>query len=98
MAVGVYFNFENTKLEQYDEVCRRLNNGQPMTKLSDWPGGGCLAHAAWQEQSGALGVFDVWESAESFQSFGEKLMPISSEVGLPQTEPHIVELHNFVAS
>ena len=98
MAVGVYFNFENTKLEQYDEVCRRLNNGQPMTKLSDWPGGGCLAHAAWQEQSGALGVFDVWESAESFQSFGEKLMPISSEVGLPQAEPHIVELHNFVAS
>ena len=98
MAIGVYFNFENTTLEQYDEICRRLNNGQPMTKLSDWPGGGCLEHAAWQEESGALGVFDVWESAESFQSFGGKLMPILGEVGLPQAEPHIVELHNFVAS
>lgn len=39
-----------------------------------------------------------WESAEAFQSFGEKLMPIIAEVGLPQTEPHIVQLHNFVAS
>jgi hypothetical protein len=98
MPIGVYFNFENTTLEQYDEVCRRLNNGQPMTKLSDWPGGGCLAHAAWQEESGAVGVFDAWESAEAFQSFGEKLMPILGEVGFPQAEPHIVELHNFVAS
>jgi hypothetical protein len=98
MAVGIYFNFESTSLEQYDEVTRRLNNGQPMTKLSDWPGGGCLEHAAWQEESGALNVFDVWESTEAFQKFGEKLMPILEEVGLPQSEPHIVQLHNFVAS
>ncbi len=55
MAIGVYFNFENTTPEQYDEVCRKLNNGQLMTKLSDWPGGGCLEHAAWHEESGALG-------------------------------------------
>jgi hypothetical protein len=98
MAVGVYFNFEGTTVDQYDEVCRSLNNGQPMTKLSDWPGGGCLAHTAWQEESGALGVFDVWESPEAFQSFGEKLMPVAGEVGLPAAEPHIVPLHNFVAS
>ncbi len=98
MAVGVYFNFENTPLERYDEVTRRLNNGQPMSKLSDWPTTGCLAHAAWQEESGSLCVFDVWESAEAFQSFGEHLMPIADEVGLPQSEPHLVQLHNFVAS
>ena len=98
MAIGVYFSFENTTLEQYDEVCRRLNDGQLMTKLSDWPVGGCLEHAAWQEESGALNVFDVWESAEAFQGFGEKLMPVAGEVGLPTAEPHIVQLHNFVAS
>lgn len=98
MAIGVYFHFENTSVAQYDDVTRRLNDGQPMTKLSDWPGGGCLEHAAWQEESGALDVFDVWESPEAFQRFGEKLMPILAEVGLPQVEPHIVELHSFVAS
>jgi hypothetical protein len=98
MAVGVYLNFEGGTLDQYDEICRRLNNGQPLTKLSDWPGGGCLAHIAWEEGSGSLGVFDVWESPEAFQSFGEKLVPLLGEVGLPAAEPHVVPLHNFVAS
>jgi hypothetical protein len=98
MAIGVYFNFENTTQEQYDEVARRLNDGKPLTKLSEWPGGGILEHAAWPEQSGSLCGFDVWVSAEAFHNFGEKLMPILGEVGLPQAEPHIVQLHNFVAS
>lgn len=98
MAIGVYFNFEGATLDQYDDACRRLNNGQPMRALSDWPGGGCLEHCAWAEDSGALGVFDVWESPEAFQSFGEKLMPILGEVGIAPAEPHIVQLHNFVAS
>ncbi len=98
MAIGVYFNFQDTTLEQYDEVTRRLNNGQPMHALSDWPVGGILSHAAWHEESGSLGVFDVWESAEAFQSFGEKLMPILGEVGMSPTEPHVVPLHNFVAA
>jgi hypothetical protein len=98
MAIGVYFNFQGGTLEQYDEVCRRMNNGQPMTALSDWPGGGCLAHTAWAEDSGTLAVFDVWESPEAFQRFGEVLMPLAGEVGLPAAEPHIVQLHNFVSS
>jgi len=98
MAIGVYFNFQNATLKQYDETCRRLNDGQPMRSLSDWPGGGCLAHAVWHEESGALGVFDVWESPEAFESFGEKLMPILSEVGIQPAEPHVVPLHNLVTS
>lgn len=61
-------------------------------------GGRCLAHTAWHEESGALGVFDVWESPEAFELFGEKLMPIISEVGITPAEPHVVPLHNFVAS
>ena len=42
MAIGVIFNFPGGTTEQYDEVCRRLNNGQPLRSLADWPGGGCL--------------------------------------------------------
>jgi len=98
MAIGVYFNFEGATLDQYDEVCRRLNDGQPMRALSDWPGGGCLEHSAWAEDSGALGVFDVWESPEAFRAFGDKLMPLLGEVGMTPAEPHIVQLHNFVSS
>jgi hypothetical protein len=98
MATGVYFNFEGTTVEQYDEVCRLINDGQPLRALSDWPGGGILSHTAWAEESGALCVFDVWESPEAFQSFGEKLMPQLGEAGIAPAEPHLVELHNFVAS
>lgn len=98
MPIGVYFNFDAATLDQYDEICRQLNNGQPLRALSDWPDGGCLEHSAWQEESGALCVFDVWESREAFQSFGEKLMPVLGEVGITPAEPHVVELHNFVAS
>ena len=48
MPIGVYFNFAGATLDQYDEACRRLNNGQPMRALSEWPDGGCLEHAAWR--------------------------------------------------
>jgi len=97
VAIGVYFRFEGATIAQYDDACRRLNGGELMRSLSDWPGGGCLAHAAWQEE-GSLGVFDVWETPEAFQKFGAKLMPIAAEVGLPASEPHVVPLHNFVAT
>jgi hypothetical protein len=97
MAIGVYFNFEGTSTDQYDEACRRLNNGQVISKLSEI-GDGCLSHTAWGEENGALGVFDVWESPETFGAFGERLMPILGELGIPAAEPHVVPVHNFVAS
>ena len=46
MAIGVIFNFPGGTTEQYDQVCRGLNNGRPMRSLADWPGGGCLSHTA----------------------------------------------------
>ena len=95
MAIGVYFNFEGSTVDQYDEICRRLNNGQLMTKLSDWPGGGCLSHVVGAAPGG-LCVLDVWESAEKFQAFGEKLMPLIQQAGLKPDEPVIFPVHNFV--
>ena len=53
MAIGVYFSFPDTTVEQYDEVCRGLTGGHAMTKLSDWPGGGCLSHTAWADAAAA---------------------------------------------
>jgi hypothetical protein len=96
MAIGVYFRFQGATADQYDQVCRGLNDGELLTKLSDWPGGGCLSHAAWQEGD-SFGVFDVWESPEAFASFGEKMMPLAAEAGMV-AEPHVFPLHNFVAS
>jgi hypothetical protein len=97
VAIGVYFSFDSATLDQYDEACRKITGGRAMTKLTDWPGGGCLAHSVWPEGPG-MRVFDVWESPEKFEAFGAVLGPILAEVGFPETQPHIIELHNFVAS
>lgn len=95
VAIGVIFNFPGGTTEQYDEVCQRLNNGQPMRSLADWPGGGCLSHAAGATPDG-LCVLDVWESPEKFQAFGEKLMPLVQQAGLKPDEPIIFPAYNFV--
>jgi hypothetical protein len=39
---------------------------------------------------------DVWESAEKFQAFGEKLMPLIQQAGLELDEPIVFPAHNFV--
>ena len=95
MAIGVIFNFPGGTTEQYDEVCRGLNNGQPLRSLADWPGGGCLSHVVGATPGG-LCVLDVWESAEKFQAFGQKLMPVIQQVGLKPDEPVVFPAHNFV--
>jgi hypothetical protein len=95
MAIGVILNFAGATIDQYEEVCRELNNGQPLRSLADWPGGGCLAHAAGATPEG-LHVMDVWESAEKFQAFGEKLAPIAQQAGIQWSEPIVFPLHNFV--
>ncbi len=95
MAIGVIFRFPGGTVEQYDEVCRGLNNGQPLRSLADFPGGGCLSHAAGGAADG-LYVLDVWESAEKFQAFGAQLMPLVRQAGLKGDEPVVFPLHNLV--
>jgi hypothetical protein len=95
MAIGVIFNFPGATIDQYEEVCRGINNGQPMRALADWPGGGCLSHAAGATPEG-LQVTDVWESPEKFQAFGEMLMPHLAQAGIEPAEPTVFPVHNFV--
>lgn len=95
MAIGVIFDFRGATTEQYDQVCQELNGGQPLQSLSDWPGGGCLAHFAGAAPDG-LRVADVWESEEKFQAFGAKLMPLLEKAGIPAAQPTVFPVHNFV--
>ena len=96
MAIGVIFNFPGGTTEQYNEVCRGLNNGQLMRSLADWPGGGCLSHVVGAAPGG-LCVLDVWESAEKFQAFGEKLTPLIQQAGLKPDQLVVFPAHNFVS-
>jgi hypothetical protein len=89
MALGFYFAPQSFSKEQYDEAIRRLQAagaGSPA---------GRSYHCAFSG-SGGLQVFDVWDSQESFDKFGETLMPILSEIGVDPGEPVVAEVHNII--
>lgn len=90
MALGFYFKPQSFTKERYDEVLRRLEQagaGSPP---------GRSYHFAWAGQDGAVEVFDVWDSQESFEKFGETLIPIMAEVGSDPGEPQVAEVHSII--
>jgi hypothetical protein len=89
MAIGIYFSPASMTAQQYDACIRLLKErgaGHPA---------GRLYHACFGEP-GKLAVFDVWESQESFDRFGETLQPILQEVGLDPGQPHVMPMHNVI--
>jgi hypothetical protein len=89
MALGYYFAPQSMSVDQYDEILRRLDAagaGAPP---------GRSYHCSFQGEGG-LHVFDVWDSQEQFNTFGETLMPILAEVGVDPGQPHVAEIHNII--
>ena len=95
VAIGFLFDIPGMTSEQYDEVCRNLNNGQPFTSLSQWPEAGIISHVAGLTPDGWR-VLDVWESEEAFQRFGQKLVPLLRQAGVQDVEPQAFPVHNVV--
>ncbi|HET7717308.1 MAG TPA: hypothetical protein VFK86_16930 [Bauldia sp.] len=95
MAIGVLFDFPGGTQEQYEAVCRDLNGGKTLSVLSEWPGPGIVAHIAGPTSDGWR-VVDVWESEETFQDFGAKLVPLLRKHRLPEVAPQIFRAHNVV--
>jgi len=92
MALGFYFAPQSFTVEQYDEAIRRLQAagaGSP-------PGRSHHCAFAGGAGGGGLHVFDVWDSQESFDKFGETLMPILADLGADPGEPRVVEIHNVI--
>ncbi len=89
MTISVYINPPAMTATQYDDIIGRLDAagaGQPA---------GRLYHACFGS-SDKLQVFDVWESQQAFDKFGETLMPILQEVGLAIGQPVIEPVHNLI--
>jgi hypothetical protein len=90
MALGFYFQPTSFTKERYDEALRRLEQagaGSPP---------GRSYHFAFTGQDGGIEVFDVWESQEAFEKFGETLVPIMSELDADPGEPQVAEIHNII--
>jgi len=89
MALGLYFTPSGFTPAEYDEAIKRLEAagaGAPA---------GRLYHVAL-ETDGTIQVFDVWDSQESFDKFGETLVPILSELGAAPGEPMVSTVHNII--
>lgn len=74
---------------QYDESVRRIE------EVGDRPADGLEFHVCFGTDSN-LRVSEIWESREQLEAFGERLMPVLSEVGIEPGEPEVVEIHSIV--
>lgn len=89
MAISVYINPKSVTAAQYDEIVRRLDAagaGKPA---------GRLYHACFGTGD-KLQAFDIWESQQAFDKFGETLMPIAQEMGVDLGQPMVEPVHNLI--
>jgi hypothetical protein len=83
--------------ERYEEVVRRLTDGRghPLRAMSELPFEGVLVHVAAQTEDGFL-IFDVFESQDAFERFGERMGTIPMEVGITEGLK-IYPVHTFLS-
>ena len=89
MAVVLRATTEGFTAEKYDELVTRLESvgaGSPA---------GRQYHVCFGDPSN-LRVSDIWDSAASFERFGETLRPIMEDLGLPKPEIEFFEVHNII--
>jgi hypothetical protein len=89
MAIGIYFHPESMSSDQYDDIIRRLEEAGAQNPP------GRQYHACFGPPNQMM-VFDVWDSPESFEKFGQTLMPILGEMGVNPGEPAIMPVHNII--
>jgi hypothetical protein len=88
MAIAAYFHPKNMTLTQFNEIHRLLE------KAGAEPSPHRLHHSCFGED-GDLMVYDIWDSPQSFQAFGEVLMPILAEVGVDPGQPDVMPIHKL---
>lgn len=89
MAIAVYFHPKGMDLAKFEEIHRRL----------DAAGEGKNPHRIHHSCFGPddeLMVYDIWDSAESFEAFGAVLMPVLAELGVDPGEPAVMPIHKLV--
>jgi len=90
MSIVVRFNPTSLTAEKYDSTITRLE------EAGAFPPDGLDYHVCFGSD-GNLRVSEIWDSREKFQTFGERLMPILSDVGIEFSgEPEIFEVHNII--
>ncbi|HYM64517.1 MAG TPA: hypothetical protein VES61_07545 [Gaiellaceae bacterium] len=90
MSMVVRFSPVALTTETYDESLRQLE------EAGDFPPDGLDYHVCFGSE-GSLRVSEIWDSREQFEAFGERLMPLLTDIGIEfSAEPEIFEVHNIV--
>ena len=89
MAIAIYFHPEAMSATQYDEVMTRLEAaGSAKPK-------GRSHHSTFGSEDHLM-VYDIWDSQEDFDAFGQTLMPILADVGVDPGQPDVMPVHSIV--
>ncbi|MEA2178246.1 MAG: hypothetical protein QOG77_1543 [Solirubrobacteraceae bacterium] len=90
MSIVVRYRPANLTVEQYDESTRKIDEAG-----LEFPPEGLDFHICFGSD-GDLHVSEVWASREQFQAFGERLMPVLTDLGIQFSgEPEVFEVHNI---
>ena len=89
MSVLIRFAPAALTSAQYDESVSKLE------AAGDFPPDGLDYHVCFGSE-GSLRVSEFWDSRHQLEAFGERLMPVLSEIGIDPGEPEILEIHNIV--
>jgi hypothetical protein len=89
MAVGVYFRSGSMTADQYDEVMKLLE----AAGCAQTPGR--VVHCCYGP-SDDLATFDIWESAEVFEEYAKKIVPVFQKFGLEKVPLEILPIHHLV--
>lgn len=89
MAIIVHFTPKGMDETRYAEVLRRLEAAGAGTPP------GRLYHACYGDRK-ALRVTDIYDTPQSFESFGKTLVPILASLGIDVGKPDVAPLHNVI--
>jgi hypothetical protein len=89
LSIVVRFTPTGLTKEKYEQAVRRLE------AAGYWPPDGLFSHCFFGSDDD-LRISEIWDSREQFDAFGERLMPVLSEVGIQPGEPEVFGVHNIV--
>jgi hypothetical protein len=93
MSIVVRYSPASLTTQQYDEGSARV--WEALGLREDEMPDGCDYHIAFLSPSGNVLVSEIWDSREKWEAFGERLMPVLSEVGIDPGQPEVYEVHSL---
>jgi hypothetical protein len=88
VAIAIHFHPNRMTVKQFEETHRRLVEAGAAAP------NGRIHHSCFGT-GGDLMVYDIWESMQAFEAFGQVLMPILADIGVDVGQPAVMDVHSL---